>query len=376
MPSSTSNSSIQEDQRLIPSRSWIGMGIMALVFALLLTGLWEYHWRSQGYYPTLNDNRGLWAQQRARVDKEPDGTIVVGASRTLFDFHLKTYEKAFGQKPIQLSTVGTNINPYLHDIADNTDFRGTLLVGVTPGLFFVPVGMPIKRSRGNVKYYKNLSINQQVSQHLGMFLERRLAFLLEYELSLPSLIKSVKLPNRAKFKKPRPTPPYFMDITEDRQGIMTQKTEKDKAFQKHIQEIWIPLITPPPTPPIFTPAQFKKIIEKSIVKTLTRTRAAIKKIQDRGGKVILIRFPSTEKVRATENKYSPRKANWDRVQKALKAPGIHFEDYPTLRGFKCPEWSHLNGKDAKIFTERLVPIIKQKLQALKSPARPSSRAKK
>ncbi len=95
---------------------------------------------------------------------------------------------------------------------------------------------------------------------------------------------------------------------------------------------------------------------------LQKTKTNVEKIRSRGGKVVFVRFPSTGGLRQLENKITPRAAYWDRVLETTGAPGIHFEDYPELKGFDCPEWSHLTKKDATKFTSLLVPLF-QKLRA-------------
>jgi len=64
-------------------------------------------------------------------------------------------------------------------------------------------------------------------------------------------------------------------------------------------------------------------------------------------------------LRALESQITPRPYIWDMILRVTGAPGIHFEDYPQLSGFDCPEWSHLNKKDATEFTRRLIPLFKE-----------------
>ena len=39
----------------------------------------------------------------------------------------------------------------------------------------------------------------------------------------------------------------------------------------------------------------------------------------------------------------PREVYWDRLAAHSRALAIHFEDYPHLAGFQCPDGSHLGG---------------------------------
>ncbi len=92
------------------------------------------------------------------------------------------------------------------------------------------------------------------------------------------------------------------------------------------------------------------------------TVAAVNKLRARGGKVVFVRFPYTGELKALEDRLSPREKTWDPLLKGTNVPGIHFEDFPELSGFNCPEWSHLSAGDSVEFTKRLVPHLRTALQ--------------
>ena len=96
---------------------------------------------------------------------------------------------------------------------------------------------------------------------------------------------------------------------------------------------------------------------QSVENHLERAKTSVERLRARGVKVVFIRCPSSGTLREMETTYSPRAGFYDRILAATGAPGIHFEDYPELAGFDCPEWSHLTADDALIFTERLMPIL-------------------
>lgn len=95
----------------------------------------------------------------------------------------------------------------------------------------------------------------------------------------------------------------------------------------------------------------------SVESYLERTHDAVDKIQNRGGRVIFIRCPSSGKLREMEAQFSPRPMFWEQILARTDAPGIHFEDHPSLADFSCPEWSHLTSEDATRFTQNLMPIL-------------------
>ena len=75
--------------------------IIAFTLFVLSISAWELYWRSQGKTANLDDNKDLWAVQRAKVDKATDkGVILTGSSRVLFDIQLNDWENETGIRPI------------------------------------------------------------------------------------------------------------------------------------------------------------------------------------------------------------------------------------------------------------------------------------
>ena len=359
MPSSIFNSKTLE--RFVPARDWLTMGVSACVLTAALTIGWEFYWRSKGYAPSLNDNKDLWAITREKVDQDPKRTVIIGSSRIFFGFNLKTWERAFGELPIQLSTVATNPNFYLDNLANETDFSGTLLVGVEQGIFFAPEGTPVELPTQNINYYKNFSPAQRWSHYVGVPLDMNFAFLEQDDLMLKHLVNHITLENRMDAIIPPLVPPYFHYTDENRQARMIMKTETDPAFAEYIKKIWITYFTPPPPPAGVTLEQHLAWFEGHMKKTLEGARKNIQKIRERGGKVIFIRYPSTGHVKELEERYTPRHLFWDRIVKdAAPDESIHFEDFEVLKGFDCPEESHLSAKDAVKFTQGLIEVLKAK----------------
>ena len=359
MPSSTSSFETYELKRIIPKHHWMLLALLSVVITAGLTLGWELYCRSLGYEPSLNDSTDLWASRRMILDEEPDRTVLIGSSRMLFDFNMDVYEKGMGERPLQLATVGTNPLAYLEDLADHPEYSGTVIVGVVPGLFMAPGGPPVAAAKKHLDRYREWSPTQRVGHYVSSILERRLAFLNDEDLTLNQLLLKLKIPNRGKVKVPPTHPPHFHQVDEERQGGMTDFAANNSALQNRIQQIWLPLFTPPPPKKGLSPEEQKTEHQKAEKHIMDRTKKAVEKIRNRGGKVVFLRLPSTEELRVLENKYSPRAQVWDSLLRVTNAPGIHFEDYPQLTGFDCPEWSHLNKKDATEFTRRLIPLLKK-----------------
>ncbi|MCF8275014.1 MAG: hypothetical protein K9I95_14410 [Flavobacteriaceae bacterium] len=110
---------------------------IAIITSILGVVAWELYWRSQGYVPTIDDNKALWAIQRDRLNTlAQDDVVLMGSSRILYGIQLDAWEKETGKRPIQLANVGSSPLPVFHDIVENTNYAGTVILGVAPGLFF------------------------------------------------------------------------------------------------------------------------------------------------------------------------------------------------------------------------------------------------
>ena len=328
----------------------------SLLSALLISTIgivaWELYWRSQDYIPTIDDNKALWAVQRDRVtDLTPDNIILMGSSRTLFDIQLDNWENQTGIRPIQLANVGSSPLPVFHDIVENTAYAGTVIVGVTPGLFFsttFPKAEPWSWPQSKVDYYQDRTYAQRINHQLSLPLQQNLALMsageqeLDDNIDLKALLKRIKIGDRI----PQGMPPFyeFGEITSlDRNLEMIERTLTDTAFANTIINVWkyFGKGAPPPDKEA-TMAFFLKDAEK---------------FKARGGNLILIRCPSSGGLRAGENQVLPRKYFWDNLVEQTNVQAYHFEDYEQLKHLKCPEWSHLSAEDARYFTTELAKIM-------------------
>lgn len=354
MPSSTFNF-----ERTIPALPWGRLGLTAVVLTLAATLAWEIRCRAWGYVPTLDDTSDLWAEQRRAV--KPDSIVVIGDSRALFDTDLDALEQGLGQRPLQLALVGSCAYPVLENLANDENFRGTIICSLLPGIFLAPAGPPVENSLKALRRYRTGTVAQRASHHLGMWLENTFAFIQQEDLTLEQLLKRVPIPNRANAQLPPRLPPYFYTLDRDRRARMTEQAAQPGELQERIKAGWIPLFTPPP-PPSYVPREaFLKGMGEAIEQRFKDTAAAVAKLRARGGKVVFVRYPFTGQLKKMEDAGTPRAGPWSRFLKETGAPGIYFEDHPELASFDCPEWSHLSGPDSVEFTKRLVPHLKKAL---------------
>ena len=326
---------------------------VAILLGLGLLAAWEWHWQSQGYLSELDDNKALWAINRAKVDDlSSDDVVVLGSSRAHFDLQLNEWEETSGRRPIMLASDGTTPSPVFKDIVENTDFDGTVVIGIAPGLFFSPPGKGFMWNRAQVRidHFYNQTYAQKANHYLSLPLERSFSFLNGSEEQWSDDIDLKTLVNKFQFGNRTGGPPdipfnNFGFVDKDRNVTMFEKTKTDTAFANTVITAWRVFGSGAP------PATLEPILEFY--------NEWIPKFKSRGGKVVFLRLPSSGSFRERELENIPREKFWDAFLAETNSPGYHFEDYPQLSKFICPEESHLYTPDARILTKELLQILIQ-----------------
>ena len=259
---------------------------------------------------------------------------------------------------------GSCAYPVLADLADDKNFHGTVICSVVPRLFVAPPGSPpMDRAEKTVRRSQTQTLAQRASEYLAVPLEENVAFLKQEELTLDDLLKRLPIPDRPyAIVSPR-LPPYFGTLDRERRARMIEECARPGSeLARMIQQIWIPLFTPPPPPTYIPKEQFAKAMEDAMNQRFKDVAAAVEKLRARGGKIVFVRFPYGGDLKKLEDRETPRAGIWDRVLQDTGAPGIYYEDFGDLAGFNCPEWSHLSAGDSVEFSKRLIPHLRAALQ--------------
>src|SRR5205809_6570166 len=280
-----------EFERPIPPIPWRGITVAVVIVVVAAAIAWEFYVRSIGYGPTLNDNEDLWTMARRRV--KPESVVIIGDSRAWFDLDLNELEKAFGKRHVQLAVGGSCAYPVLADLANDESFHGTIICSVVPRLFVAPPGTPpMERTEKAVRRSHTQTLAQRASEYLAMPLEEHVAFLKQEELTLDDLLKRLPIPNRPYALVSPRLPPYFGTLDRERRARMTEEcAQPGSELAKMIQQIWIPLFTPPPPPTYIPKEEFAKTMEDAINHRFKDVAAAVQKLRARGGKIVFVRFP-------------------------------------------------------------------------------------
>ncbi|WP_411768147.1 hypothetical protein [Winogradskyella sp. A3E31] len=345
--------------------------ILALSITLIATTVWELYWRNQGYYPTLNDEKALWSMERAKVEEASDeDVIILGSSRAYFDIQVEEWKEQTGKYPIQLASTGSSPLPTFHDIVHNTNFKGTVIIGVAPGLFFstlMPEAFPWKRPQSKIDYFEDETYAQKLNFRLSIPLQNNLVLISADEEEWSDDIDLKALLNRYRIGDRTGSPEYppfnnFGDVSIPRNMALSHRTETDKDFAQTVIDVWN--FEPPKPPKSEQDSTNSKKPEENKPKwpdkegTTAFFMEDLKTFKERNGTVVLVRCPSSGKVRQGEIKDVPRERFWDSLVKVADIPNYHFEDYEQFKNLECPEESHLSKGDADYFTRELIKLLR------------------
>jgi len=349
-----------EFERPIPQIPWRGITVVVVLVVIAAASAWELYCRSIGYGPTLEDNEDLWTITRQRV--KPESIVIIGDSRGWYDLDLDELQRGLGSRPVQLAMGGGCGYPVLADLADDKTFHGTIICSFVPRLFLAPPGTPpMERGEKAVRRSHTHAPAQRASEYLAMPLEEHVAFLKQQDLTLEQLLKRLPIPNRPNALVPPRLPPYFGTEDRERRARMIEECARGEKLATTIQQIWLPIFTPPPPPSYIPKDVFMAKIKDAIEKRFRDTIEAVEKLRARGGKIVFVRLPVSGGLKVLEDQATPRNRTWDPLLQGTRAPGIYFEDFPELAGFNCPEWSHLSAGDSVEFSKRLVPHLRAAL---------------
>ena len=321
-------------------------GMLATILASSLVFYWEGYLRSNGYEVTYNDDKALWSLHRPDASLPMDeATVFIGSSRIKFDLDIPTWEKLTGERAVQLAIVGTSPRLLLQDLAADETFKGKLIVDVTEPLFFSQNPFFHKSAQEAIAYYKKQTPTDKISNQVHLALESKFVFLEERRFSVNTLLNDLEIPNRPGVFSFPSFPKGFEWTTYDRQTYMSEMFLSDSNDIKRQTEIWSMLIAGDKTPLLDGDALQEVFFE---------IKSAVEKIQNRGGKLVFVRTPSSGPMGEGERIVFSREKYWNEILRVTDSEGIHFDDYPETRDLICPEWSHLSPAQAIGYTQHLV----------------------
>ena len=195
---------------------------------------------------------------------------------------------------------------------------------------------------------RRISLDYHLAHHLRMALYNHLRILNAPAFSpLINAQQVLRLPDRHGTLPPL-TRLFGSYFDHEMQFRHTPEMETNNDLQQQVKDIFI------------TVMEGQRYSGPCDMSLLTgQTIIDIRAIEARGGKVVFVRLPSDGGFLSFESQHYPRAAFWDQLINDTGCQGIHFQDYPELKNYLCPEWSHLTEADAIQFTRRFLDIVQQ-----------------
>jgi len=332
-----------------------------LLVAAGFAGVLELRLAARHYQPAVADSEDLWASERHRAAELGDrALILVGASRIQLDTDLDVLRRKTGLEPVQLAIDGNSFVPVLQSLADDARVTGTVIVDFAP------------RAVGEWER------SDAASQYAGDYERQRHRFRINAEASEEVLTRwrsqllrsyadgATPLSSlRKRVLSPQPVPQYLL-MRPDRSRLADYRRVPMPDF--YYGRVLLALGRPPELEPGSTVAQVESNLHATIAALPTadfdpfRRRLAdldglVAAIQARGGRVIVVAFPVSGFIRDIDERHYPRARFWDAFARNTQSRTLHFEDDPRLRGFVCPDGSHLDFRDRAAFTSALVDAL-------------------
>lgn len=342
---------LQQDEittREVPPARWGAIGWLALALVVAGVTAWEIQMRRLGLRAgDLDDGVSHWTVERRKIAAgKHDGVAIHGSSRILFDTDLDSWEELTGRRPIQLALPGTSPRFLLRGFAEDADFSGLVIVGVTPAIFFTDFTTAFPEYLELNTLWREESPSRRFGHQVGLLLSRCLAFL-DDQYRLGMLVDQLDIPDRPGVRRPHMRVWKLSESFDDRQYFLWPRLQTDARLREHAKAVWRLNFGRP-----VDASRFPAIIDS--------VREDVEKIRSRGGEVVFVRAPSDGDLYERELKVVPRAATWDALLEQTGSFGIHFEDHPDMQGLEVVEMSHLSRESATRFTRAYVAVLVQR----------------
>ena len=323
------------------------MQTWALAAAMVVVDLApvEGFWRSRGFVPWVFADQDLWAQQRAAATRGGRRAIaVLGTSRIHSGLSTEVLRREFpGHAIAMLAVPATLPVATLEDLAHDEGFTGVVLCDIRP---FSILSGALESQAEYVRHYRSAwNLQRDVERTLLSMLQRRLVLVQwTHRLDPRKLWWILRSPGSQELPSPEfgrwlDDGSVLLDYTKaDLERIVRSRREGDRHHEEDVGPI--------------SAGQWRE--------GLDRLERSIRRIQSRGGRVVLIDYPSSDDHRILMDRLYPRERSWDVLARETEAETIHFEDVPALADFHCPDGLHLDYRDATRFTKALAAELRRR----------------
>jgi hypothetical protein len=315
--------------------NWLLSWIVFVLVAGTSLFYYEAELRARGFLPSVDMHEDLWSWHRMTIDccGTKQSLVLLGASRLLVDISMDELASRFpGVRVRMLALNGKYPLAALEHLANDERFDGRVLVAINAQAL-EPWYWDMQRDY--VNYYEdNFSLYLSLDAWLKSVYQSQFSFA-DSSVSLRKLLAFFNQHKR--FKSPlHTTRSQDLSIRADFDLVNVELSRRhfyDDKLENYRSN--------PPTPP-----------EKWLLQA-DRLNELVKRIEDRGGQVVLLRLPTSDGHWELDETFYPRAHYWDRLAERSRAPAVHFLDIDGLKDFELPDTSHLDYRDRREFTSVL-----------------------
>jgi hypothetical protein len=314
---------------------------VAIALVVSVLGAWESYSRLVGFQPLAEPDDQNWAVLRSLVGR--NSTVFLGTSRSQAALDPAVWHaRVGGGRAFQLAINGTSAIPILEHFAEDETFAGLLIVEVNPALDFECDRANEARAARYIEAYRQTVSNP--ARWAEAFLRTRLPALvfMRPELSFGGWRRRLgRTLSEKDFDGLFPKPPFW-NRRADRFTPLDFTRMDYQRREGHLID-WLR-------------SRGQPAAGAELAGLVSRVRSSVKRIERRGGIVILVHLPHCGELRRQEEARYPPSIYWAALDSALEFT-VHFAVYPRLRAFSCPDGSHLDWRDSAAFTEALAEVI-------------------
>lgn len=325
MRSSTSSSNDRA-----PQGRWGRIWLYAVLILLVSFGAVEVGFRARGMTPRYQDTPRYWAYWRAQLDDAGEaGVALIGSSRTQLGIDPEVLNEAIPERLfVQLAMIGATPLPVLEHLAEDETFRGSVVLEGYPRHLFQRADERVARTW--IDYYA------------------RRSWIDDLETRLRAALQS-----RAVVARPEFRPTLFL-VTLLQRGELPSETYAKMRFSRWTAADYARKRIPDPPWSMDLSATLD---EEGLQRRFATIRRHVEAIEARGGRVVVVRMPTSGDIADYERRHFPRVDYWDRFVRETGVDAIHFEDHPSLCGHHQPDGHHLDARSVPAFSGALAELL-------------------
>lgn len=339
MPQLSENSGLAGETAMERTPSWSGWRFVGLLLAclLLLLGAAEALCRASGVAPMVNHTPHFWAFLRLQV--QPDDVVIIGTSRGQRGIHPVRLGELLDADVHQLAWRSAGAEPLLRSFAEDESFRGTVVLDFMASHWAAPAELVAANgtSVGLLAAHSNRSALLAVEMPVRIWAQQRFS-LASPDITIDGLGRALSgtppLPGRNPL---RFTPSGFVEF--DARWFDVERFERRAATKA----------SRPPWYAGYTAGDVDAGIE--------RLRALIAPIEARGGRVVVVRLPTTGWAWTRDREYLPQVEVYDRFAAEVGGEWHHFTEMPAYDELVAPDGSHLDSPSAARFTAWVASLV-------------------